>query len=133
MATFDLQIVTPDGEFFDGPAERVICRAIDGDVCILPRHVPYVTALGIGEVRVMIDGKVRRAACSGGLLSVAKLNEVRLVASTFEWAEDIDHERAERARAGAEEAVRHAKDAAELELAKARLSRALVRLKVSQS
>ena len=71
--------------------------------------------------------------CSGGLLSVAKLNEVRLVASTFEWAEDIDHERAERARAGAEEAVRHAKDAAELELAKARLSRALVRLKVSQS
>ncbi len=132
MATFDLQIVTPDGSFYDGPAERVLCRAIDGDVCILPRHAPYVTALGIGEVRVTIDGKVRRAACSGGLLSVAKRDEVRIVASTFEWAEDIDAERAERARAGAEEAIRRAQDAAELELAKARLSRALVRLKVSQ-
>ncbi len=132
MATFDLQIVTPDGACYGGPAERIICRAIDGDVCILPRHVPYVTALGVGEVRVTIDGKVRRAACSGGLLSVAKRDEVRLVASTFEWAEDIDVERAERARAGAEEAIRRAQDTSELELAKARLSRALVRLKVSQ-
>ena len=132
MATFDLQIVTPDGSFYSGPAERVVCRAIDGDVCILPRHAPYVTALGIGEVRITIDGKVRRAACNGGLLSVARKNEVRIVAITFEWAEAIDHDRAERARLRAEESIRRAKDASELELAKARLSRALVRLKVSQ-
>ena len=65
MSAFHLQIVTPDGSFFDGEAERVIVRAIDGDICILPRHIPYVTALAMGEARVTVDGKVRRAAANG--------------------------------------------------------------------
>ena len=65
MSTFHLQIVTPDGGFFDGEAEKLIVRAIDGDVCILARHSPYVTALGTGEARVTIDGKRRRAASAG--------------------------------------------------------------------
>ena len=39
MSTFHLQIVTPDGGFFDGEAEKLIVRAIDGDVCILARHL----------------------------------------------------------------------------------------------
>ena len=80
MSTFHLQIVTPDGGFFDGEAEKLIVRAIDGDVCILARHSPYVTALGTGEARVTIDGKRRRAACAGGMLAVTKDN-VRLVAT----------------------------------------------------
>ena len=66
-------------------------RAIDGDVCILARHSPYVTALGTGEARVTIDGK-RRARPARGMLAVTKDN-VRLVATTFEWAEDIDADR----------------------------------------
>ena len=74
MSTFHLQIVTPDGGFFDGEAEKLIVRAIDGDVCILARHSPYVTALGTGEARVTIDGKRRRAACAGGMLAVTKDN-----------------------------------------------------------
>ena len=124
MSTFHLQIVTPDGGFFDGEAEKLIVRAIDGDVCILARHSPYVTALGTGEARVTIDGKRRRAACAGGMLAVTKDN-VRLVATTFEWAEDIDADRAQRAK------ERAAKDQRELELAQARLKRALTRLQVT--
>ena len=49
MSSFHLQIVTPDGAFFDGPAQRVRVRTIGGDVAILAGHIPYVTALGIGE------------------------------------------------------------------------------------
>ena len=52
MSTFHLQIVTPDGGFFDGEAEKLIVRAIDGDVCILARHIDYAAPLGIGEARV---------------------------------------------------------------------------------
>lgn len=47
-----------------------------------------------------IDGRERHAACIGGMLSVHD-GEVRLVASTFEWQEDIDRERAKRAEADA--------------------------------
>ena len=130
MATFHLQIVTPDGGFYDGEAEKLIVRAIGGEVCILPRHAPYVTALGTGVARVDIDGKRRHAACAGGMLAVTK-NDVRLEATTFEWAEDIDAERAQRAKARAEELIQKAADKREMEQAQARLKRALTRLSVT--
>ena len=102
MNTFHLQIVTPDGQVYDGPAARVLCRTIAGDVCILPRHCDYITALGMGEARVTLeDGTVRRGACIGGMLTV-RAGQVRLVATTFEWAEDIDKGRAEASRQRAE-------------------------------
>ena len=132
MPSFHLQIVTPDGEFFDGPAQQVRVRTINGDVAILDHHIPYVTALGTGEASVTTeDGTVRKAAASGGMLSVAP-ETVRVVATTFEWAEDIDLDRAQRAKERAEERIKKARDAKELELAKAKLSRALVRLKVGK-
>lgn len=132
MSSFHLQIVTPDGEFFDGPAQRVRVRTIDGDVAILAGHIPYVTALGIGEAAVTTeDGTVRKAAANGGMLSVTP-EAVRVVATTFEWAENIDVERAKRAKEKAEERIRKAQNAKELELAKVKLSRALVRMQVGK-
>ena len=46
MSSFYLQIVTPDGSRFDGQAEKLTVRTIDGDVTILPRHTDYLTARG---------------------------------------------------------------------------------------
>ncbi|WP_102411789.1 ATP synthase F1 subunit epsilon [Beduinella massiliensis] len=130
MSSFHLQIATPDGLIFDGQAERLLCRTIVGDVCILARHADYVTALGMGEARVTIDGNVRRAACMGGMLTVVK-GEVRLVPTTFEWAEDIDAERAQRAKERAELMLKEKQtDKRDLMLAEARLKRALVRMQV---
>lgn len=131
MSTFQLQIVTPDGSYFDGEAERLVVRSIDGDVCIMANHIPYVTALAVGEARVTIDGKPRVAAANGGMLTVNQ-KHVRLVATTFEWAEDIDAERAQRAKQKAEERIQKASDKTDLEIAKAKLARALIRIKVSQ-
>ncbi|MBD5094511.1 MAG: ATP synthase F1 subunit epsilon [Subdoligranulum sp.] len=130
MSTFHLQIVTPDGGFFDGEAEKLIVRAIDGNVCILPRHSPYVSALGTGEACAVIDGVRRRAACAGGMLAVTKDN-VRLVATTFEWAEDIDTDRAQRAKERAEDVLQKATEKAEIDRAQAKLKRALTRLSVT--
>lgn len=94
MATFHLQIVTPDRMVFDGQAERIIVRTLRGDVCILARHIDYAAPLGIGEARVTdADGVTRVAACSGGMIGV-DAGEVRVMATTFEWADDIDLERA---------------------------------------
>ncbi len=132
MSSFHLQIVTPDGLIFDGQAARVLCRTIAGDVCILPRHCDYITALGMGEARVTLeDGTVRRAACIGGMLTVRD-GRVRLVATTFEWAEEIDKNRAEASKSRAEKILEQGSaDVRELELAQARLKRALVRSHVA--
>lgn len=128
MSSFHLQIVTPDGLFYDGQAEKLDVRAVTGGITILPRHVNYVTPLGMGAATVTIDGKDRLAACIGGLLSVSG-NEVRLIATTFEWAEDIDQARAQRALEGAQEKLRTREKLSEeeLRLAEAKLRRALVR------
>lgn len=131
MATFPLRIGTPDGLLFEGDVERVMCRSITGDLAILAGHCNYVTALGMGEAYVqMPDGTKRTAACIGGMLSVMN-GSCHLLATTWEWAEDIDVERAQNAKRKAEEILAHANaDEKELRLAEAKLSRALVRLGV---
>ncbi len=87
MSLFNLQIVTPEGMFYSGEAEKLTLRSIGGDVAILARHMNYVTALGKGPCKVTDDkGNVKKADCSGGILSVQD-NVVRIVASTFAWTE----------------------------------------------
>ena len=131
MSTFSLQIVTPDGLFFDGQAEKLVVRTVTGDVCILARHCDFVTALGMGEAQVFLESGKRTAACIGGMLSVTD-GHVRLVPTTFEWAENIDTERAARSAARAQEELAQKRSTQDMELAQARLKRALVRSSVAQ-
>ena len=127
MTPFKLQIITPEKMFFDGETEQIIARTTVGDVGILNGHEPYCAALGIGQMRVMIDGQFRRAATSGGVIKVSKEKTVILVQSC-EWAEDIDLDRAEHAKQVAEERIKAAASDNELKLAEAKLKRALNRI-----
>lgn len=132
MATFHLQIVTPDGLMFDGQVERILVRTTEGDVGIMKGHSEYVSPVATGVTRVTAeDGSVRAAACSGGLISVSG-DLTRLVAGTFEWSEDID---LERARAAKERAEAKLKEASEYEekAAEIKLRRALTRIYVKEN
>ena len=78
------------------------------------------------------DGNTRSAACIGGMLTVLG-GRVRLIATTWEWAEEIDADRAERSRQRAEAKLKETGlDERELQLARARLHRALVRKSVAR-
>ena len=131
MTPFPLKIVTPDGLIFDGQAEELVVRSTSGDLGILAGHVNCVAPLGMGRATLIIDGKRRYAACIGGMVSVVDGN-VTLVPTTFEWAESIDAARADASRERAEKILQK-KDAsgAEIQLAQARLHRALVRKSVA--
>lgn len=131
MSNFRLQIVTPEGSPFDGQAEALRLPTTEGYVSIRAHHVDYIAALSIGLITVTVDGKERNAACSGGFLTVER-GEVRLIATSFEYADDIDVDRAERAKERAQEILAQAKEAKDIELAKAKLARALNRLKIAQ-
>lgn len=133
MATFHLQIVTPDRMVYDGEAQKIIARAVNGDVCILPGHIDYAVPLGIGEAKMTDgEGNTRLAACNSGLLSVHG-KEVRLVAVTFEWADDIDLERARRAETAALQTVEQMRrEDRDFTLAEAKLKRALTRIHVKE-
>lgn len=133
MRTFPLQIGTPDGLLFEGNVKRVVCRSITGDLAILAGHCNFCTALGMGEAHVILEDDTRReAACIGGMLSVMD-GRCNLLATTWEWKEDIDKARAETARTRAEEKLnRTGLTDQEYKTAKAKLQRALVRLGVKQ-
>ena len=129
MATFPLRIGTPDGLLFEGNAERIVCRSITGDLAILAGHINYCTALGMGEAHVVLeDGTVRKAACIGGMLTVIN-GTCRLMATTWEWEEDIDAARAQAAKERAEQLIaKGGLDDREYKVVQAKLRRALVRL-----
>ena len=133
MNTFPLRIGTPDGLLFEGEAERVVCRSITGDLAILAGHSNYCTALGMGHAHVVLpDGTRREAACIGGMLSMMN-GTCRLMATTWEWKEDIDEERAAAAKKRAEEMIaKGGLSDREFKLAEAKLKRALVRLDVKK-
>ena len=129
MSTFHLQIVTPDRKVFEGEAQKIILRTVNGDVCVLPHHIDFAIPLGIGQASVTdADGNTRQAACNSGLLSVSN-NEVRVIPVTFEWADEIDLERARRAEEQAKEQLQKMKrEDQSFTLAEARLKRALTRI-----
>lgn len=131
MNSFPLKIVTPDGLIFDGPAEKLIVRTTTGDIAILAKHINYVAPLGMGRAVVEAGGQRRTAACIGGMLSVVD-GEVTLVPTTFEWSDKINVERAEAAYARADKILKAgtATDT-ELQLAEAKLRRALIRKNVA--
>lgn len=130
MSSFRLQIVTPDGSLFDGQAEALRLCTSEGYVSIRAGHVDYIATLDVGMVSVTKDGTTRDAACGGGFISVEE-GEVRLVATTFEYADEIDVERAESAKKRAEERLAQAQEERDIALAKAKLSRALNRIDVA--
>ena len=119
--------------FFEGDVERVVCRSVGGDIAILARHCNFCTALGMGEASVVMeDGTRRTAACIGGMLSVMN-GTCRLLATTWEWKEDIDAERAQNAKKRAEEMIaKGGLTDQEYKMVSAKLQRALVRLSVKE-
>ena len=130
MTPFPLKIVSPDGPEFEGMVEQLIVRTTTGDIGILAGHTNCVAPLGMGRATIMVDGKKRYAACIGGMISVVS-GAVNLVATTFEFAEDIDAARVEASYQRAQK-ILDSKDASgtDIKLAEARLRRALVRRSV---
>lgn len=129
---FHLQIVTPDGSEYDGEAKMIIVRTTEGDLGILEKHADLLAPLAIGEAKIYTENGIRHASCAGGMISVNN-GIVRVVAVTFEWADEIDIERAKNAKKTAEETLKNKKVSDyELKLAEFKLKRALNRIKVSK-
>lgn len=127
MKAFPLKIVTPDGVKFDGEVEQLIVRTTTGDIGFLAGHVNCVAPLGMGRASIQIDGKKRYGACIGGMVSVMN-GHANLVPTTFEWAEEIDADRAEASYQRAKKTIDDKSNSdTDILLAKARLRRALVR------
>ena len=85
MKSFKLQIVTPDGMYYDGECTEVNVKSTEGGVAILAGHIPLVTTLAKdGWCKVRTESGKRTAYCSGGMMTVTR-ELTRIVAASFQW------------------------------------------------
>jgi F-type H+-transporting ATPase subunit epsilon len=125
---FAVQLVSPERVLYQGDAEMVVCRTTDGEIAFLPGHVPFVGALGVAKVRIILPEKGEVAvAVHGGFVEVSG-DHVTILSDVAELPEQVDVVRAQTAKEHAEQRV--AADAAD-EDAEAALARAELRLEVA--
>ena len=125
--TLQVELVSPERILYSGEAEMVVCRTPDGEVGFLTGHAPFLGALGIGIVRIHLEGgQVERAAVHEGFVEVSE-SKVIILSDVAELPDQIDVERARRAREREEADLRERHDA-DLE---ADLRRAHVRLELA--
>ena len=126
---FNLKILTPEREFFDGDVEGVTAFAPDGSLMILADHAPMVTPVSIGIIGVKKDGVWDESVNSEGFMEVRK-DGVVIFVQTCEHPEEIDARRAEEARKRAEERLRQKQSMSEYKQSKIALARAMARLQM---
>ncbi|MEY3784506.1 MAG: synthase subunit epsilon, F-type H+-transporting ATPase subunit epsilon [Candidatus Parcubacteria bacterium] len=103
MKKIIFKIITPEKIVFEGEVQNVTLPVKEGEVTILPEHVPYIASLKAGEVIIRSDSEEpRRLAVSGGFVEFHD-NTLVLLADTAENAKDLDLERAEEAKKRAQE------------------------------
>ncbi|HWF57248.1 MAG TPA: F0F1 ATP synthase subunit epsilon [Candidatus Dormibacteraeota bacterium] len=128
MAKLKVEFVTAERRVFSQEADFVVAPGVEGDLGVLPRHIPLLTPLRIGEIMVRNDGNEEFFFVGGGFLEVLP-DKVVILADVAERAEDIDEARADAARKSAQDAL--AQDAGDADAA-AQLERAIFRLRVAE-
>lgn len=130
MSQFKLEIVTPDRKFLDEDVQMLVTRTIEGDMAILKDHIPLVTPLDIGVLKIKdASGKEKKATIAGGYMEVTK-NKTTIVTESAEWPEEIDKKRAEEAKKRAEERLKSKAENIDRIRAELALKRALNRLSI---
>ena len=125
----EVQLVSPERILYEGEANFVLVRTLGGgDIAFLEGHAPFIGALDIHPVVIRSGSGEVVAAVHGGFVEVSQ-SRVTILSDIAELPDQIDAERARRAKAAAEEVARAAED---VEAARAALRRAEVRLQVAE-
>ena len=128
---FQLEIITPDRVFYRGEASMVEFTSVDGEMGVYKHHIPLTTVLAPGIVTVTeADGK-KEAAVHAGFVQILG-DKVTFLAEIAEWPDEIDVNRAQAAKARAEERLRNHSAEVDVAHAEIALKKALVRIDVKQ-
>jgi len=129
MATMHVDVVSAEASIFEGEAEFVALPGQDGELGILPRHVPLITRIRPGAVRIKVPGQSHEefVFVAGGILEIQP-DAVTVLADTAIRGADLDEAKAEAARKAAEEAMVNRTSELEYAKAQAELASAVAQL-----
>lgn len=126
-----LEVVTPDRKVVSTEVDVVVCPGVEGQFGVLYGHIPFLSALDVGEMYYKDGAKTEYLAVSGGFAEVTG-KKVTIVAEAAEFGREIDVERARRALERAKARLAAAKtENIDWARAEAALRRAMVRMKVA--
>lgn len=125
--TFHLRIVSPSRIFYEGEAELVEMKTVEGRIGIYAGHVPTTVILDPGMLVICGGGRTRKAALHTGFAQILP-DRVSIMAEIAEWPEEIDGSRAEEARIRARRNLESGEDERSLRQAEMALKKALARL-----
>jgi F-type H+-transporting ATPase subunit epsilon len=129
MQTIQVEVVSAEESIFSGPAKFVALPGEMGELGILPGHVPLITRIKPGAVRIeKADGDEEFVFVAGGILEVQP-KVVTVLADTAIRGHDLDEAKANEARKAAEEALKNAKS--EVDLAKAQAELAVMAAQIA--
>ena len=121
MKTIHVNVVSAEESIFSGEATFVALPGESGELGIYPRHTPLITRIKPGSVRIQTaDGGEEFVFVAGGILEVQP-DCVTVLSDTAIRGKDLDEERANAAKALAEEALRNAKNDVDLAVAQSEL------------
>lgn len=103
--TINCEIVSQDRVVFKGEADIVVLPGMEGQMGILPRHAPVLTALNYGIITVRLKGQEEHFTVAGGVAEILP-EKVTILADAAENVEEIDVERAIKAKERAEERLK---------------------------
>lgn len=125
-----LELITPDRVVFEGEVDAVSLPTPDGEITVLPHHIPLLSILAPGSVLIRQKGEGNLFAVSRGVIEVDGTN-VRVLADTADRATELEEEAIRQAKEKAEQLLKEKRaDAEEFAEAAAMLERELARLKV---
>ena len=131
MSTFQVEVVSAEGQIFSGEALAVYANAITGEIGILPRHAPLLTKLKPGALRVQTGVGEQNIFIGGGIMEVQpKL--VTVLADSALRAADADEQAALAAQKSAQEKLSGVKGDLDMAKAQQELAEAAARLKFVQ-
>lgn len=130
MKTLNVSVVTPDGPVLEDDFDMVSCKAENGELGIMPGHIPLVAPLSISAIRLKSDTDVLQLAVNGGFLEVQP-DKITILAQSAEKPGDIDIERAQSAQERAQRRLQSKQDNIDYYRANSALKRATNRLDVS--
>jgi len=126
-----LRITTPEGILLEQDITEITAPGKEGYFGILPGHTPFLTSLGPGIMTVYDNKSKQEFSVHSGFLTVDN-NEVNVITNKIEKPEQIDKNRAKKAKQRAEKRLREQKEETDLRRAEAALRRAVARLKVAK-
>lgn len=131
MSSVLLEIVTPERKVFEQEVSMVVVKSTEGELGILPNHIPLVTPLKIGPVRAQNGSQESLIAVNGGFMEVRK-DKIVILAESAELPSDIDLERALAAKDRAERRMSAKQDEIDFRRAEIALQKAMNRIEVAR-